>query len=83
MIARQPPGQRSRVGVVLCTHSSCGVVAQNYYNAQRVLNIIKIIFSDFQLAMRPKTAGERNEALMMDKAKKAMEKTTDPGEKLR
>jgi len=33
--------------------------------------------------MRPKTAGERNEALMMDKAKKAMEKTTDPGEKLR
>ena len=33
--------------------------------------------------MRPKTAGERNESVMMDKARKEMEKTKDPTEKLR
>ena len=32
---------------------------------------------------RPKTAGERNESIMVEKAKKAMEKTKDPVEKLR
>ena len=32
---------------------------------------------------RPKTAGERNESMMVEKAKKAMEITKDPVEKLR
>ena len=32
---------------------------------------------------RPKTAGERNESIMVEKAKKAMERTKDPVEKLR
>ena len=32
---------------------------------------------------RPKTAGERNETIMVEKAKKAMETATDPVEKLR
>ncbi|XP_023325602.1 calcyphosin-like protein isoform X2 [Eurytemora carolleeae] len=33
--------------------------------------------------MRPKTAGERMESQMIDKAKKDLERTTDPIEKLR
>ena len=38
----------------------------------------------FLLTMsRPKTAGERNESMMVEKAKKAMETTKDPVEKLR
>ena len=39
--------------------------------------------SKFQKMARPKTAGERNEEVMKDKARKQMEKTTDPVEKLR
>jgi hypothetical protein len=33
--------------------------------------------------MRPRTAGERNEADMMQKAKKALGQTEDPVEKIR
>jgi hypothetical protein len=33
--------------------------------------------------MRPKTAGERNEDQMMQKAKKALGQTEDPVEKIR
>lgn len=39
--------------------------------------------SKFQKMARPKTAGERNEQLMMDKARKQLERTSDPVEKLR
>jgi hypothetical protein len=39
--------------------------------------------SDTAIMSRPKTAGERNETLMVEKAKKAMERTKDPVEKLR
>ena len=39
--------------------------------------------SRFQKMTRPKTAGERNVQHMMDKARKEMERTKDPVEKLR
>ena len=41
------------------------------------------LFSIDQSNMRPKTAGERNESDMMEKAKKAMVQTEDPVEKIR
>ena len=41
------------------------------------------LFSLDQSNMRPKTAGERNESDMMEKAKKAMVQTEDPVEKIR